>query len=310
MVVVIGGSVLEEAFSETRSLLHQYPGLRDSAAHLLALPNKVIGPLGLLYVQQREMATTLPHDKNVSVIGSGEATTCIIVILRHTGSGAVSLAHCDGCGTEEGMSAMLSKVQELSFAYPEGRLELHLIGGYSEPQNYAEKLFFSIMNFFHKQPVEVDLVTMCVGELNTTVRNGINWPILYGVGVTVKTGDIYPATFPDKGPEQELRAARRLTGGQQILDIYDCSMGLLKIEPFNYGPLRGIDLWLEQPDQVILQHLSTSPEVEPPHFVMKIRAALKYIQEHQFPAVTVFRDNRPHYYRRDDHTGMWAPFRY
>lgn len=52
--------------------------------------------------------------------------------------------------------------------------------------------------------------------------------------------------------------------------MYDCQLGLLRIGPFNYDPLRGVDLWLEQTDEFILQHLSTSPEVEPPHFVMQV----------------------------------------
>jgi len=52
--------------------------------------------------------------------------------------------------------------------------------------------------------------------------------------------------------------------------VYDCQLGLLRIGPFNYDPLRGVDLWLEQSDEFILQHLSTSPEVEPPHFVMQV----------------------------------------
>ena len=96
----------------------------------------------------------------------------------------------------------------------------------------------------------------------------------------------------------------------QVLDVYDCTLGLLRIGPFNYDPLRGVDLWLAQSDQFILQHLSTSPEVELPHFVSQVRATLKYIQDNQFPAVTVFRDNRPHYYRRDETTGVWQPIRY
>lgn len=54
------------------------------------------------------------------------------------------------------------------------------------------------------------------------------------------------------------------------MDIYDSNLGLLRIGPFNYEPLRGVDLWLEQSDEFILQHLSTSPEVEPPHFVMQV----------------------------------------
>ena len=69
---------------------------------------------------------------------------------------------------------------------------------------------------FHKHPVEIDLTLACVGELNTTVRGGIPWPMIYGVGVNVKTGEIFPATFPDKGPDQALRFARYLTGVLQV----------------------------------------------------------------------------------------------
>lgn len=68
-----------------------------------------------------------------------------------------------------------------------------------------------------------------------------------------------------------------------MLDIYDSQLGMLRIGPFNYDPVRGVDLWLSQTDEFILQHLSTSPEVEPPHFVMQVRATLKYIQDNQFP---------------------------
>jgi hypothetical protein len=35
--------------------------------------------------------------------------------------------------------------------------------------------------------------------------------------VNVKTGELFPATFPDKGPDQALRSARHLTGGQQVM---------------------------------------------------------------------------------------------
>lgn len=47
-------------------------------------------------------------------------------------------------------------------------------------------------------------------------------------------------------------------------------MGLLRIGPFNYDPLRGADLWLAQTDEFLLQHLSTSPDVEPPHFALNV----------------------------------------
>ncbi|KAM0727075.1 Protein N-terminal asparagine amidohydrolase [Formica fusca] len=311
MVLVVGGVVLQEEIpADSRSLYAAHPVYRESAAQLHSMQVKLVGPVGLLYVQQREMAATLPQDKNVNILGSDDMTTCIIVVVRHSGSGAAALAHLDGSGTEDAAVAMIQRVTELTLGYPEGRLELQLVGGYSDPRNYSEELFYTILSAFHKQPVEIDLTLCCVGELNTTVRAGIHWPVIYGIGLNVKTGEIFPAGFPDKGPDQALRCARQLTGGQQVLDIYDCGLGLLRIGPFNYDPLRGVDLWLAQSDQFILQHLSTSPEVEQPHFVSQVRATLKYIQDNQFPAVTVFRDNKPHYYRRDETTGVWQPMRY
>ncbi|CAG2180318.1 unnamed protein product [Oppiella nova] len=95
-----------------------------------------------------------------------------------------------------------------------------------------------------------------------------------------------------------------------MLDIYDTNMSLLRIGPFNYRPMRGVDLWLSQSDEFILQHLSTSPEVEPPGFVDDAKATLKFIQQHPFPGVTIFPDNRPRYYRKDDLTGQWVPICY
>ena len=93
-----------------------------------------------------------------------------------------------------------------------------------------------------------------------------------------------------------------------MLDIYDCKMEMLCIGPFHYEPLGSVSLWLNMPDDVILKHLSTSPEVEPAHFVAQTRSALKHIEQHPFPAVTIFPENRPHYYRMND--GMWIQVRY
>jgi protein N-terminal asparagine amidohydrolase len=45
----------------------------------------VVGPMSLLYVAQREFAVTHPHDSRISILGTDDVTTGIIVILRHTG---------------------------------------------------------------------------------------------------------------------------------------------------------------------------------------------------------------------------------
>lgn len=63
MVLVVGGVVLQEEIpADSRSLYAAHPVYRESAAQLHSMPAKLVGPVGLLYVQQREMAATLPQD--------------------------------------------------------------------------------------------------------------------------------------------------------------------------------------------------------------------------------------------------------
>ena len=50
-------------------------------------------------------------------------------------------------------------------------------------------------------------------ELNDREENESHFPIIYGIAVNIKTAEIYRASFQDRGPEEELRAARALTGG-------------------------------------------------------------------------------------------------
>lgn len=75
--------------------------------------------------------------------------------------------------------------------------------------------------------MEIDLTQACVGELNTILRGETNWPIIYGVGVNIKTGEIFPASFPDKGPDLQLRQARNFTGGQTVSQEWQINITFL-----------------------------------------------------------------------------------
>lgn len=77
-------------------------------------------------------------------------------------------------------------------------------------------MVFTPTEALHKQSADLDLVTCCLGELCTIHRNGIPWPVIYGVGVNVRTGEIFPATFSEKGPDLDIRNARTLTGGDNV----------------------------------------------------------------------------------------------
>lgn len=87
MVLVLNGVMQDEAVcpKDTNSLFMQHPNYRATAAQLAAIPLKTITTnpqIGLLYIHQRELAAVAPHDKNINLIGSDDATTCIITVVK------------------------------------------------------------------------------------------------------------------------------------------------------------------------------------------------------------------------------------
>jgi protein N-terminal asparagine amidohydrolase len=105
--------------------------------------------------------------------------------------------------------------------------------------------------------------------------------------VNVKTGALFPATLPDKGPDLAIRLARTLTGSPDsagLLDIYCPDREELRIGPLSYWPMRSVDMWLEQTDEFILHSLHPCPEVVPDKeaFVRQVHHICRFItQVHQ-----------------------------
>lgn len=184
------------------------------------------------------------------------------------------------------------------------------MGAFADTKGLGSTLVTSLLGCLHRQRSSLELVTLCVGELCTVRRSGTPWPLLYGVGVNVKTGDIFPAQFTDKGPDMDLRTARTLTGGETVglMDIYDCQREELRIGPFSYEPMRAVDIWLQQTDEFILQSLHPCPEVSPPSFLPLLRQTLKRIKQDPYPSVSIFGSNQPRLYRKDDLTGHWVRY--
>ncbi|XP_058495978.1 protein N-terminal asparagine amidohydrolase-like [Solea solea] len=291
-----------DRFNATADLFDKYPHLKENARTFHSKPIVAVDPKCLLYVQQREFAATTPADNCVSVIGSDDATTCHLVVLRHTGSGAVCLAHCDGSSTWSEIPLLVKAVMSLSDVSQEGRLELHLAGGFNDESNTSHKLSHNILAAFQKQKEEIHLETCCITELNDVVVDETHRPIVYGIGVNVKTGEVFPSSFPHKGPAEELRSARTFTGGQ-MADIYDSSRGLVKVGPCKWSPNLDIAFWLSQNDDTILRYLSTSPMAEPPHFVQHMKSTIRFLLEHPNPDC-LFPGDQPQLYHRTE-TGDW-----
>uniref|UniRef100_I3KRM4 N-terminal asparagine amidase n=1 Tax=Oreochromis niloticus TaxID=8128 RepID=I3KRM4_ORENI len=233
---------------------------QETAKAFRSKPLVDVDPKCLLYIHQREFAATTPADKWISVIGSDDATTCHLVVLRHTGSGAVCLAHCDGSSTWSEVPLLVKAVTSLSDACKEGRLELHLVGGFNDDSKTSHDLSLDILAAFQVQKEDIHLETCCITEMNDVVVNGTHRPVVYGIGVDVKTGDVYPASFPHKGPAEELRSARTFTGGE---------------------------------------YLSTSPRAEPPHFVQHMKSTIQFLLDHP-NSDSLFPGGQPQLYHRTE----------
>ncbi|OCT64075.1 N-terminal asparagine amidase L homeolog isoform X1 [Xenopus laevis] len=302
MPLIVGGQRLDVTLSALQ-IVQLHPQLQERAKALTSQPTQTFGPKGFLYVQQRELAVTTPNDRFVSVLGSDDATTCHILVLRHTGSGATCLAHCDGSDTKNEVAAVLHAVKSLTNNTDEGRLELHLVGGFIDSKQYSQTLSSELFSAFDNVLDEVHLLTCCVSELNDKEEDGIHYPIIYGIAVNVKTGQIFKATLQNRGPDEDLRSAYILTGGMMV-NTYDSKTEQLSFGPYSWTPFPNIDFWLEQEDELILQYFSTSPQAEPPHFVSHIRSTLGFLKANPRPLKSLFPDNKPHVYTMD-RDGIW-----
>uniref|UniRef100_A0A8D0BG62 N-terminal asparagine amidase n=1 Tax=Salvator merianae TaxID=96440 RepID=A0A8D0BG62_SALMN len=261
MPLLIKGHTRIDPSQAARELIDLCPELQEQAKRLRSQPAQTVGPKGLLYIQQREFAATTPKDGSVSILGSDDATTCHLVVLRHTGSGAICLTHCDGSDTETEVLLITNAVKVLSPNVECGRLELHLVGGFSDDRNLSQQLTKQLLRAFDRLQDSIHLVTFCVTELNDRQEKGNHFPFIYGIAANVKTGEIFNATFPDRGPDEDLRSASILTGAKMV-NIYDSRKEQLCIGPYFWMPFPHVDFWLEQDDQHLLQVRDISREME------------------------------------------------
>lgn len=67
------------------------------------------------------------------------------VFCQISGSGAVGITHLHSVGCDDGVVTLIERVGELSAGFPDGHLELNLIGGFADNRNYSEGVFQSIM---------------------------------------------------------------------------------------------------------------------------------------------------------------------
>lgn len=285
--------------------VESFPKFKELSKELINQSIVEVGPQQLVYIGQREVAGTFPGDNVISILGSEDATTCHIMVLRHSDSGAAAMVHYDGSSVDTGLAQMISLVEDLSEEVQHGKLEVHLVGGFLDERKNSHEVSDKVLKALCESPHNLHLVTACITHFNTEYRKEVPFPIIYGVALDVKTGKLFRATFPDKGPDMGLRSARHFTGGKENIEIYNPKTQQLTIGPFHYDRLPNVDLFLSLPESQMRKYLSTSPEQEPDTFYESIRSALFQLRDFPNPMESVFKGGKARIYSKDQSSGSW-----
>lgn len=306
MPLIVDGKPVSSTFCSFADFSNKNPSFKEKANEFCNRPIQTIKSTGLLYVMQREFSTVSRDDKNVIVIGSGDATTCHIVVLRNTASGLTSLGHFDGYDTSNGIKSMIEAVTSGSVE-GSGKIELGLFGGFLDNQGTSEELAVSILEVIQNHHESIHLTSACMVGFNDTIEKGLHKPIVFGVAVGIQDGEIFPATFEDKGPDECIRHARIFTGIKKMTEVYNSRYQELRILPYEYEEDISwmIPFFLSAPDEEVLEHLSSSPHCEPSDFVENTKATLHHILTHPKPLKTIFPGGKPRVHKRRAGNDGW-----
>ncbi|XP_048575839.1 protein N-terminal asparagine amidohydrolase isoform X6 [Nematostella vectensis] len=269
MPLIVEGTLVDETISNINDLVKRFPLLKARSDSLIRQACKDVGKAGLVYVHQREYATVTTQDENIHIIGSGDATTCQIIVLQEKDSGVTCLAHLDGSEMEEAVSSMVQSIQGHSSVQQDPlQIDVHIAGGFLDKRGISQQITRELLGILLDQKSAFHLQTAAVTDLNDSVRDGVHYPIVYGIAVDVRSGRIFNASFPDKRPDSILRHARNFTGNKRIRlfhqimgqavdkveEIYNSKDQELRIRPFHHQhPMNNAAFFATAPREIILK---------------------------------------------------------
>jgi len=233
---------------------------------------------------QREFATVQKDQANY--IGSYEATSCNILILRSASTGKVSCAHIDGESKQIGGTQCSINMMLLTFTKQErdDAIQVYLAVGFLDEKGLSKEISSSILEALQKHSTHFEIQLACTGKLNNEIiLETINSPLVRGISIELSSGIVFPCDFEEDGltPEQCVRNIR-FTSSPALANIYNSERDLLIIEPFNYRPISPYEIKFFQnmPDHELLQRVSTTPLVESPNFVVNFKKSLVFWQKY------------------------------
>lgn len=234
-----------------------------------------------VHVVQGELATVPVTIGSVAVLGSTDATTCLLAAAFDARSGLASVAHYDdGSILDPRNTANLVQGMERPSLYLAGAARC---GGERGAATAAATLH-ALLRVLDRSPMSIDLRLFCALDWNTDEAGR---PRAQALALALPSGTPFlPESWRDRGPLVEARMAQLWCGAgpgipmKSIIDgkesewLVTVVAGEAVASP---GRRQRLQALVDLPDEELLQECSTSPECELPHVAEDIRAALRWV---------------------------------
>lgn len=155
-------------------------------------------PTANLCLLQGEAATVDASQLPGLLIGSQDATTCLVVILWCPLSSQAWAAHVDQCLSSGDMTLLNDSLQRMQ------QPTLYISGGYCDQKNLGLSLAQNILQQFHSLSYSIRLQLLCAGSINTAADGS---PCVCQLVLDTAEGLVHPWMFDDRGPEVPRRFA-------------------------------------------------------------------------------------------------------
>jgi len=266
----------------------------------------VAGNHKYVYINQREMAVAKQKDPCIDMLGSEDATTCLIIVLRDRRTQSCGIIHLDS-QYEDQISPLVKEMQKLDGESCSQEFDTSVLGGYRDERGLSEEIIETQLCCLKQSKHSTfHLKLLCVQNFNTIIKDGVAWPVHYGAAVRLSDGAVFPARFDSYEPDKDIRMLRMQSEDSDgFLNVYDAESGTIVIPAFSYTPRSNAHLWIQAQDDLILSRCSTSPKVEPPHFVQDFKNVFRRMLTDPEPFKTIFKGGRSRRYKRNEASGKW-----
>jgi len=223
------------------------------------------------------------------LVGSEDATTCVVAVAECAVAGVLATAHFDegtctpGCAAQL-LAGMVAPV-------------LFLCGAYADGKGTGARVAAELLTSLHHMDVRIDVRLACLGRRNTCPsgkplardllydqRGGVAAPLRVCVPVEGEAGEPLPG-YTLRHARMWLSAGDGEDFGPRLHEVYSSDSGRAVTVPrFEYQLDKRRSeffyLCLGIPDDVMLEHTSTSPTDERPEFSRVLRATFRWILSH------------------------------